>query len=183
MATRLNTAAEILQRSRYKKTYAAVNSNLIKKLDHVNNALYEVEIVKAQIDHKETILIAFFIPQDAKLRMLELYYNFFAKFCNIKKSGELDMDTDSLYLALAKNELEECIWPKMKAKWGQLQSKDCTDCFTADAVGSSFPDFPVTSRKTMTNESLVFSKRNLIVRKICVFVVKLTAATKPPLTS
>ena len=33
------------------KTYAANNSKLFKKLDHVNNSLYEVELAKAQIEH------------------------------------------------------------------------------------------------------------------------------------
>ena len=35
-----------------KKTHAAINSKLFKKLDHVNNSLYEVELAKAQIEHK-----------------------------------------------------------------------------------------------------------------------------------
>ena len=34
------------------KTHAANNSKLFKKLDHVNNSLYEVEVAKVQIEHK-----------------------------------------------------------------------------------------------------------------------------------
>ena len=34
------------------KTHAVIFSKLIKKLDHVNNSLYEVELAKAQIEHK-----------------------------------------------------------------------------------------------------------------------------------
>ena len=56
-----------------KETHAAINSKLFKKLDHVNNSLYEVELTKAQIEHKEPIIVGFFILQYAKLRMLELY--------------------------------------------------------------------------------------------------------------
>ena len=52
-----------------KKTHAAFNSKLFKKLDHVNNSMYEVELVKAQIEHKEPIIVGFFIFQYAKLRM------------------------------------------------------------------------------------------------------------------
>ena len=44
-----------------KKTHAANNSKLFKKLDHVNNSLYEVEVAKAQIEHKEPIFFGFFI--------------------------------------------------------------------------------------------------------------------------
>ena len=32
-----------------KKTHAAINNKLFKKLDQVNNSLYEVELTKAQI--------------------------------------------------------------------------------------------------------------------------------------
>ena len=56
-----------------KKTHATNNSKLFKKLDHVNNSLYEVELAKAQIEHKEPIIVGFFNLQYAKLRMLEPY--------------------------------------------------------------------------------------------------------------
>ena len=59
------------------KTHAANNNELFKRIDHVNNSLYEVELAKAQIEHKEPIIVGFFILQYAKLRRLKLYYNFF----------------------------------------------------------------------------------------------------------
>ena len=121
------------------KTHAAVNSKVLKKLDHVNNALYEVELAKAQIDYKEPIIVGFFILQYAKLRMLELYYNFFTRFCDVSKFEELEMDTDSLYLALAEKKLEDCIRPEMRAEWQILRSNDCVDSFTADALANFFP--------------------------------------------
>ena len=59
----------IMHRSRHtvtnflsdKKTHAAVSSKLFKKLDHVINSLYEVELGKAEIEHKEPIIVGFFI--------------------------------------------------------------------------------------------------------------------------
>ena len=138
---------QIMNRSRHTvtrylsdgKTHAAINSKLFKKLDHVNNSLYEVELAKAQIKHKEPIIVGFFILQHAKLRMLELYYNFITRFCDVNKFEELEMDTDSLYLALAEKELEDCIRPEMIAEWQRLRSNDCADSFTADAVANFFP--------------------------------------------
>ena len=121
------------------KTHAAIIIKLFKKLDHKNNYLYEVELAKAQIENKEPIIVGFFILQYAKLRMLELYYNFFAKFCDVDKFEELEMDTDSLYLALAEKEVEDCIKPEMRAEWQMLRSNDCVDSFTADAVANFFP--------------------------------------------
>ena len=95
---------QILDRSRHtvmkyitdEETYAAINSNLFKKLDRVNNSLYEVEPTKAQIEHREPIIVGFLLIQYAKLRMLEPHYNFFTKFCDVNKFEELEMDTDSL---------------------------------------------------------------------------------------
>ena len=138
---------QIMDRSRHtetkyftdEKTNAAINSKLFKKLDQVNNSLYEVELAKAQMEHKEPIIVGFFILQYAKLRMLEPYYNFFIRFCDVNKFEELEMDTDSVYLALAEKELEDCIRSEMRAEWQRLRSNDCVDSFTADAVANFLP--------------------------------------------
>ena len=71
--------------------------------------------------------------------MLTLQNNFFTNFCDENKFEEMEMDTDSLYLALAEKELEDCVRLEMKTKWEQLRSKYCTDSFTADAAGNLSP--------------------------------------------
>ena len=113
---------QIMDRSRHivtkylsdEKTHATINSKLFKKLDQVNNSLYEIELAKAQIQHKEPIIVGFFILQYATLRKLELYYNSFTRFFDVNKFEELEMDTDPLYLALAEKELEDCIKPEIE---------------------------------------------------------------------
>ena len=137
---------QIMDRSRHtvmkylsdEKTHAAINSKLFKKLDHVNTSLYEVELAKAQIQYREPIIVGFLIIQYAKLRMLELYYNFFTRFCNVNKFEESEMDTDLLYLALAEKELEDCIRPDMRAETQRLRSNYCVDSFTAGSVVNFF---------------------------------------------
>ena len=121
------------------KIHAAVKSKLFKRLDHMNNSLYEVELAKVEIEHKKPIIDRFSILQYAKLRILELYYNFFNRFCDVKNFEELEMDTDLLYVALAEKELEDCIWPEMRAECQKLRSNDCVANFTADAVANLFP--------------------------------------------
>ena len=101
--------------------------------------MYEVELAKTEIEHKEPIIVGFFILQYAKLRMLELFYNFFTSFCDVNNLEDFETDTDSLYLALAEKELEDCIKPEMRAEWHKLRSNDCVDSFTADAVANFFP--------------------------------------------
>ena len=120
------------------KLHAANNSKLFEKVDQLNNSLYEVELAKVKIEHKEPIPVGFFILQDAKLQLLELYYNFFTKFCDVNKFEELEMDIYSMYLALAEKELEECKRSEMRVEWQSLRSNKCVDNFTAGAVANFF---------------------------------------------
>ena len=93
---------QIMDRSRHtvtkylndEKTHSAINNKMFKRLNHINDNLYEVEMAKAEVEHKEPIIVGFFILQYAKLRMLELYYNFFYEFCENDKYEEMEMDTD-----------------------------------------------------------------------------------------
>ena len=138
---------EIIDRSRNtvtkylteEKTHAVINSKLFKKLDHVSIPLYEVELAKAQTEDKEPIIVGFFFLQYAKLRMLGLYYNFVTKLCDVNKFGELEMDTNLLYLAFAEKELEDCIRTETRLEWQRLRSNDCVDSFTANDVANFFP--------------------------------------------
>ena len=99
---------QIMDRSRHtvtkclndEKTHSAINNKLFKRLNFITDQLYEAELVKSEIEHREPIIVGFFILQYAKLRMLELFCSFIKKFCDTEKYEELEMDTDSLYLAL-----------------------------------------------------------------------------------
>ena len=59
------------------KTHGAINTKFFKRLDHINGHLYEAEMAKAEIEHREPTIVGFFILQYNKLRILDLYYNFF----------------------------------------------------------------------------------------------------------
>ena len=90
--------------------------------------------------------------------MLELYYNFYNKFCKVNKFEKLEMDTDSLYLALAEKKLEECIRPEMKAEWEHLRWKDCTDSFNADPVEFFSPNVLWQAQKTWQEKAWSFQR-------------------------
>ena len=76
---------QIMDRSRHsvtkylndEKTHSAINDKLFKQLNFITDQLYEVEFVKSEIEHREPIIVGFFILQYAKLRLLEFYFNFF----------------------------------------------------------------------------------------------------------
>ena len=80
--------------------------------------------------------------------MLELYCIFFHKYFDEYKFEELEMDTDSLYLALAEDNLDDCILPEKKAQWRIIRRNDCRDDFNADAKKNFFTLFV----KSMKNE-------------------------------
>ena len=123
-----------------KKTHTALDSQLFKKLDHVNNAFYEVELAKAQIEIKEPIIFGFFCLQYANNRMLKFLYKFVIEVFEVNKFEEPEKESDSFYLALAGKKLENCVRPGMKAEWDQLRSKAYKDIFTADPVGIFSPN-------------------------------------------
>ena len=64
---------------------------------------------------------------------------FLQKFSDTDKYEELEMDTDSLYLALSEENLEDVILPEKRTEWDQLRSKYCTDDFTPNATDIFFP--------------------------------------------
>ena len=94
------------------KTHSANISRMIQQLSRIIDQMFEVKLVRSEVEHREPIVVGFFILQYAKLRMLELYYNFIKNFCDTDKYEELEMDTDSIYLALSEENLEEVIFPK-----------------------------------------------------------------------
>ena len=120
------------------ETHSTINSKTFKHFNHNTDQLYEVELVKPEIEQREPTTVGFFTLQYAKQRMLELYYNFFKKFCDTDKYEELEMDTDSLYLALSVEKLEDVVLPEKRAEWDQLRSKNCTDDFTVNATDNFF---------------------------------------------
>ena len=121
------------------KTHGAVNTKFFNRFDHIKDQLYEVELAKAEIEHREPIIVGFFKLRYAKLRILELYYNFFERFCDVNNFEELEMDTDSLYLAPSEKELYDCIPEKSKTEWELMRTEDCKDDFTANATTNFFP--------------------------------------------
>ena len=146
---------QIMDRSRHtvtknlsdEKTHGAINTKLLKRLDHINDQLYEVELAKAEVEYRRPIIVGFFIFQYAKLKTLELYYNFFDRFCEVNKFEELEMDTDSLYLALSEKKLYDYIQQASIVEWELLTKEDCKDDFTANATTKFFPRTCCTEHK------------------------------------
>ena len=99
---------------------------------------YKKSSLPSQIQHEVPVFIGFLILQHAKLSMFELYCNFFDKYCDVTRYEELEKEINSLHLALAEEDLYDCIRPEMREQWEALRNPDCTNCFPADATRNFF---------------------------------------------
>ena len=135
-----------------------------------------MELLKSTNEHREPNIVGFFILQYAKLRMLELFYNFFENFFDVIKFEDLEMDTDSLYLALAEENLYDCIQPEKRDIWEKMRENDCKHFQgRCKNLVSSLERFAV-SIKSMISGTRDLSKRNLDAHKCYVYIAKLIAA-------
>ena len=121
------------------KAHKAINSKFFKNRNHLNDNVYEIESLKAYVEHKVHMTKGFFIQEYAKLRMLELFYSFFQKFCIFNSFDELELHTESLYIAVAHDLFEDCITPEMRENWNNIRINDCSNTFAADSGNIFFP--------------------------------------------
>ena len=100
-----------------------VNSKYFKKCTKLGDSLFEVECKKARMKHKLPLQLGFFVYQYAKLKMLELHYDFMEKYLPRKSYQLVEMDTDSSYFALSAENLEEAVKPELKQDFYEHYSK------------------------------------------------------------
>lgn len=129
-----------------------INNKHFKDYNQLDDKLFEVTNAKGKIVHKEPIVVGFFILQYAKLRMLELYYNFLDRYCSKEKFVEIEMDTDSLYMAMSVDSVDELVAADKREEWMQIRSNDCCENFEADAEYNFFP-------RTCCKDHAKFDKR------------------------
>ena len=82
------------------------------------------------------------VHQLAKLRMLEFYYDFLDKYFSRQDFELCYMDTDSFYLAMSGDSLDEIVRSGMKQEY-EADKKNCfaTDKFSDRAPGLFKPEF------------------------------------------
>ena len=145
--------------------------------------MYKVELTKVEIELREPKIVQFVILQYAKFRKLELYYNFFEKFCDVNKFEELETDTDSLYLALCEKELYDCIREQSKVEWELRRIEDCKDDFAANATTKIFPTTCCTEHKKHDKREPILFKGEFSCTECCVYAVKSIVVMTPTPTN
>ena len=107
-----------------------------------------------------------FILQYAKLVMLQLYYNFFKIFCDDTKFELIEMDTDSLYMAISETNIEEIIKPEMRLGGKTVGGPIVVKGNSKLMVDSIFSlETVAVSTTNLIKEHLVFSKKSFDVLK------------------
>ena len=83
-------------------------------LEEISEGVFEVRQRKRQVTITRPYQCGIAVYQLAKLRMLEFYYDFVDKFCDKRDFEVIQMDTDSLYMALSAEDFDEIIRPELK---------------------------------------------------------------------
>ena len=107
-----------------------VNNPRFKALEELNDGIYEVEKGKKKVVLDTPIQIGVAVYSYAKLSLIE-FWEFINKYLVTDLYQVMQCDTDSLYLAFARETIDECVKPGLedewaRVKWDFLSSEDTT---------------------------------------------------------
>ena len=89
---------------------------LFKSFDELENGVFEVEKSKKTVTHDSPLQIGIAVYSYAKLSLI-CFWEFLNKFLENDLYELLEMDTDSLYIAFARDTIDECVKPELKDEW------------------------------------------------------------------
>ena len=119
-------------------TSALINNKRFRQLDVVSEDAYEIEMNKSVVKYTLPLHIGFFVYQYAKLRMLQLYYDFVDRYVERPLFQYCEMDTDSAYIALAGESIDGLVRADRRAHYfrhrSQWLSAECCDEHEDDYV-------------------------------------------------
>ena len=109
------------------ETKLLMNDRLFRNVTELDGDTFELQMAKRCITIDLPVQLGFFILQYAKLRMLEFYYDFLMVYVD-KSDFELgEMDTDSSYMEISGQTLDDVIKPSKKAQYLQTLEGNCSD--------------------------------------------------------
>ncbi len=82
--------------------------------------MYEVTKTKRKIVHDTPIQIAIAVYSYAKLRLIE-FWEFINKYLVNDLYQLMECDTDSLYIAFARDTIDECVKAELKDEWKRVK--------------------------------------------------------------
>ena len=84
---------------------------------------YEIDMKKQEVEINRPYQCGIAVYQLAKLKMLQFYYDFMDKFCDRSDFEYLEMDTDSAYMAISGECLEDIIKPETKDEYERVKNQ------------------------------------------------------------
>ena len=117
-------------------------SPFFDNLEEISNGVFEVSQRKRRVTITPPYQCGIAVYQLAKLRMLEFYYDFVDKFCDRRDFEVIQMDTDSLYMALSANDFDDIIKPDLKELYkNEKPNWLVTDEYSKRVPGLFKPEF------------------------------------------
>ena len=93
-----------------------IDNPYFKEHIELNHDIFEVTKQKSKILHNLPIQLGLAVYSYAKLRMRELL-NFINTYLKNDLYQLMETDTDSLYIAFARDTIDECVKPELKEQW------------------------------------------------------------------
>ena len=100
-----------------------INDRRFRQLDVVIDNAYEIEMSKRTVTYALPIHVGFFVLQYAKMRMLQFYYDFIDRYLERPLFQYCEMDTDSAYLALAGESVDDLVTPELREHYFRYRSQ------------------------------------------------------------
>ena len=101
--------------------YKHINNPLLKSIEELNGNIFEVTKKKKTQVYDLPIQIGIAVYSYAKMNLIS-FWEFINKYLINDLYQIMECDTDSLYLALARDSIDECVKPHLKEKWDAEKS-------------------------------------------------------------
>ena len=121
-----------------------VNDRRFQQLDVVVDDAYEIAMNKKTVTNALPVHVGFFVLQYAKMRMLQLYYDFINRYLERPLFQYCEMD--SAYLALAGESIDDLVTPELREHYFRHRSEwlpsECCDEHQNEYVRCRLADRP-----------------------------------------
>ena len=104
-----------------------INNKRFRNVTQLEDDIFEIQMAKNVNNIDLPIQAGFFILQYAKQRMLEFYYDFLSVYVDRSDFELGETDTDSLYMMISGECLDDVIKPCMKESYIATLKKQCRD--------------------------------------------------------
>ena len=144
-------------------TSSHINNKRFRQLDVVTEDAYEMTSNKARVTYDLPLHIGFFVYQYAKLRMLQFYYDFIDRYVERPLYQYCEMDTDSAYIALAGDSIDDLVAPEHREHYFRNRSQwlpaECCDNHKDDYVNTRLAERTWTATEPCCIARKAFDKR------------------------